>query len=112
MRLFVKYGFGDSSYVIPCNDAGITVSKLKQDIVVRINGGDAEEKQHSGYKLFLSGNGAVLNDADIVGDVLKDGDFITLGKLALATFKDFTSTLLKKQVGQKMKTMTLPLART
>ncbi len=81
MRLFVKYGLGDCSYVIPCNDAGITVSKLKQDIFVRINGGDAERKC-TGYKLILSGNRAVISDADIVGDVLKDGDFLTLRKLS------------------------------
>lgn len=75
MRLFVKIGGSDRSYVIPCNDTSCTVLKLKEDILLRVN---EEVPKSDSYRLSLSGSGAFVDDHDTVSDVLKDGDFITL----------------------------------
>jgi len=77
MRFYVKVDGSDRSYVIPCNDAGATVSKLKEDILARM---DVTRLPKCGYQLLLSSNGALVGDSDTVGDVLKDGDFLTLCK--------------------------------
>ena len=75
----MKIDGSDRAYVIPCNDAGATtVSKLKDDILARVD--DKHLPKCENYRLLLSSNGASVGDSDTVGDVLKDGDFLTLCK--------------------------------
>ena len=84
MRFFVKNSDRDSAYVIPCSDPSASVKKLKEDVVVRIRG---EEASSGNCRLILSGSEAILSDKDIISDVLRDGDFITLScKYNLASY--------------------------
>ena len=81
MRLFVKacsVGQVAETYVIPCKDASWTVGDLKREVLGKK--ADSEKGDEKGYKLYFAGSGAVLGEDDSIGDVLKDGDHLSLCK--------------------------------
>lgn len=75
MRFLVKKGAHGDTHVVPCSDSSVSVKKLKRSIVARLWG---EDEDCEGYSLRLAGSGAVVDDQDTVGDVLQDGDCLSL----------------------------------
>ena len=74
MRFFVKNGPNGESYVIPCNNPADIVSQLKVLTVERLcSGGNVES-----YRLVLAGTSSIINEADVIQDVLQDGDCLLL----------------------------------
>ena len=89
MRVFVKVccesGAAGQTYAIPCNDASAYISDLKSKALDRwaeTNGKKSGRGKRSpdSFQLRLSGNGALLSEKDVIGDVLQDGEFVDLGK--------------------------------
>ena len=76
MRLFVKLYTSSDYHVVPFKEGDETVSCLLTEIAKRINGVD------SSYHLQLvsAGGSAVLCPSDRVRDVLKDDDYLIVGK--------------------------------
>ena len=84
MRVFVKVccsGGGEpQAYALPCNEPTARVGSLKSLALDRWseNRGDNSKRDAEGFKLTLSGTGALLSDKDTIQDVLRDGEFLDL----------------------------------
>jgi hypothetical protein len=84
MRVFVTVccsGGGEpQTYALPCNEPTARVGSLKSLALDRWseNRGDNSKRGAEGFKLTLSGTGALLSDKDAIQDVLRDGEFLDL----------------------------------
>ena len=74
----MKSANGTGVCVIPCSNPKTPIKKLKDVVVARVKGDGVSVVSSEKYVLVLTGNEAVLNDDDVVSEVLRDGDFITL----------------------------------
>lgn len=75
MKLFVKLYTSSDYHVVPCK-GDETVSCLLSEIAKRISG--VESNYH--LRLVAAEGGAMLCPSDKVGDVLKDDDYLIVGK--------------------------------
>lgn len=66
-----------TTHVIDCEDLASSVYTLKKKAFAKSSSWDSGIEE---YLLTVSSNGAVLNESDIIKDVLKDSEFLTLRK--------------------------------
>ena len=65
--------------VVGCVDTGRPVSTIVEELFAR-----KAIKHVGGYQLRLAENGAILDGGSKIGEVLKDGDYVTVGTYACA----------------------------
>lgn len=76
-----KFGSGEC-HVIPYNNGGALVKKLKEVVLGKLCAGLSDGDSAS-YRLSMAGSEALLNDEDIVQEVLQDGDYLLLSSKQL-----------------------------
>ena len=82
MRVYVTAkgpGGKEETHVVAVTDTGRPVSSIVDELVARGAIRQAERPE-AGYQLRLAENSAILSGGNTVGDVLKDGDYLTIGK--------------------------------
>ena len=92
-RIFVKpigeNGVERESLAVALTDPGKTVGGLKHELVKRLQL-SSEYTSVDEYELRMSSNGVLLQDADLVGALLRSDEFITLCKKELCSVFHFT----------------------